>query len=103
MSVDFDVVCASCRRRMHLGRMAGFGWVFSYASGDTEGQQRVGNWIYEHSEHGVSIQPSEAAIEFEVETDEFASRRRYDDEIKADDILRRFEALRGLSAGADED
>jgi hypothetical protein len=55
MSTDYDIICPVCAKEIHLGQRFTCGWAFGFGSNDKEGQKAAGDFIIEHSEHGLLI------------------------------------------------
>ena len=53
MSVDFEIVCDTCKLRMHAGQFMGGGSSFGYGSTDAEGRQAVSSFAFEHAYHSL--------------------------------------------------
>jgi|SRR5271166_2957498 len=53
MSTDYDIVCDTCRVQMHAGQRCAIDeYSFGYSTGDSEGQEAVAKFAFEHAEHG---------------------------------------------------
>ena len=54
MSTDYDIVCDTCRVQMHAGQRCAINeFSFGYSTGDSEGQEAVAKFAFEHAYHGT--------------------------------------------------
>lgn len=55
MSIDFDVVCLTCKKNAHLGQSMAGCISFGFGSTDLEGRATIGEFIFEHLGHDLRI------------------------------------------------
>lgn len=48
MSTDYNAVCMTCRKHIHLGQRMGLGWSFGYGTGDDKTIKLQGEWLMFH-------------------------------------------------------
>lgn len=53
MSVDYDLVCDTCQKKIHLGQISAGLFAFGFASFDLQGRARLGEFIARHSGDAV--------------------------------------------------
>jgi len=64
MSIDYDLVCDTCRKHHHLGQhMAGTNFSTGYSRDDDQGNHLVGLFILDHVEHGLKLVKSDDSPE----------------------------------------
>jgi hypothetical protein len=53
MSVGFEIVCDTCKIKMHAGILNSSASVFGYSSTDEDGRRKVAEFAFEHAYHDL--------------------------------------------------